>query len=143
MRGYSDARIYPLGGPDVAKAKRLAGGHGGRAVMRTCNGPVCKRNAEIVRANPKAIDIDVEIRQFSDEKLFVDKLPRPRGSWDIVDSRWYADYADPFETVNVLFDPAVKNSIDFGGFDAAIRRRRRTAAPPSRRRRRVGPRRAA
>jgi YVTN family beta-propeller protein len=117
MRGYSDAPIYPLGGPDVAKAKRLAGGRGGRAVMWTCNGPVCKRNAEIVRANLKAIGIDVEIRQFSDEKLFVDKLPRPGGSWDIVDSRWYADYADPFETISFLFDPTVKKTIDFGGFD--------------------------
>jgi peptide/nickel transport system substrate-binding protein len=117
MRGFRNAAIYPLGRPDVAKARRLASGRGGRAVMWTCNGSVCKRNAEIVRADLQSIGIDVVIRQFSDERLFGEKLPRGGGSWDIADARWFDDYADPFATMNFLFDPTVKNNIDFGGFD--------------------------
>ena len=115
MRGFRDVDVYPLGG-DVAKARRLAGGRGGHAVMWTCKGVLCRHNAEIVRANLKAIDIKVEIRQFSDEQLFLEKLPQG-GSWDIANNRWFADYADPFETVNLLFDPSAKNNINFGGFD--------------------------
>jgi peptide/nickel transport system substrate-binding protein len=117
MRGFRDASVYPLDGPDVAKARQLAGGRGGRAVMWTCNDPACTHNADIVRANLEAIGIDVEIRQFSNEKFF-DKLGQPQGGrWDIADGQWFADYSDPFDMLNVLFSPSVKNNLDFGGFD--------------------------
>ena len=85
--------------------------------MWTCSNTVCGRNAEIVRANLKAVGIDVEIRQFSIDKFF-GKLQRPRrGRWDIIGVTWFADYSDPFDVLNILFSPRVKNNIDYGGFD--------------------------
>jgi YVTN family beta-propeller protein len=127
MPSFRDAAVYPLRGPDVAKARRLAGGRGGRAVMLTCNGALCKHNAEIVGANLGAIGIDVEIRQLATDRL-ISALLRPHGSWDIADSRWYLDYADPFQAVNLLFSPAVANNIDFGGFATPRYERKMNAA---------------
>jgi peptide/nickel transport system substrate-binding protein len=116
MRGFRDAAVYPLDGPDVAKARQVADGRGGHAVMLTCSGTSCRHNAEIVRANLRAIGIEVEIRQFSNEQLYA-MLQRPDGRWDIATSEWFADYSDPFDILNVLFSPSVKNNADFGGFD--------------------------
>ena len=40
--GFRDATIYPLGGPDLATARRLAGGgNRRRGVFYTCNKPAC------------------------------------------------------------------------------------------------------
>jgi YVTN family beta-propeller protein len=124
MRGFRDASIYPLGGPQLGKARRLAGGGGGHAVMYTCEDLWCRHNAAVVRANLKAIGIDVEVVTFPDQP--VPKLFRPGEPWDIAEAGWIADYADPFDMINLLFDPLGKqplhpqlavNNINFGRFD--------------------------
>jgi ABC-type oligopeptide transport system substrate-binding subunit len=135
MRGFRDAAIYPLDGPDVAKARRLAGNHRGHAVMYTCNLSSCLANAQVVRGNLAAIGIGVEIRQFPIDALYR-KLARPKAPWDIADVGWVADYADPFGMLNLLFAPplgrqpaGLRTSIDWGGFaDPSFERRLRRAA---------------
>jgi YVTN family beta-propeller protein len=114
MRGYRDAEVYPLDGPDVATAKRLAGNRGGNAVMYTCTDAACRGRAEIIRANLEEIGIEVEIRQFSIAGLY-GALFRPNEPWDIADTSWIADYADPFQAVNILFSPGALSHL--GGFD--------------------------
>ncbi len=47
--GYEDTNAYPLGGPDLERARRLAAGFSGPAVLYTCNFPDCARHAEILR----------------------------------------------------------------------------------------------
>jgi peptide/nickel transport system substrate-binding protein len=134
MRGYRDAAIYPLGGPDVARAKRLAGNHRRHAVMYTCNLPSCLANAQVIRENLAAIGIGVEIRQFPVDTLYRN-VARPKAPWDIADVDWVADYGDPFDMLNLLFAPFkgyrlhAAKSINWGGFaDPSVRRRlRRTA----------------
>jgi YVTN family beta-propeller protein len=124
MPGFRDAIVYPLDGPEVAKARRLAGGRGGRAVMYTCNESSCLHNAEVVRANLKAIGIDVRIRQFPFEVLYR-KLRAPAlsggvGRWDIADVGWFADYADPYDILNQLFEtvPGLQGgNFNVGHFD--------------------------
>ena len=68
--GFRDARLYPLGRPDLATARRLAGGARRHGTLYTCNQPVCIARAEIVRANLAAIGIDLEIRRFSAAGMF-------------------------------------------------------------------------
>ena len=88
LPGFRDADIYPLGGPDVVRAHRLAGPHRRHAVMYTCNKPACLRGAEIVRDNLGAIGIAVEIRQFSILQLFRREYtpgePYDLGWWGLV-----------------------------------------------------------
>jgi hypothetical protein len=51
MPGSLNGHIYPLAGPDLARAKALARGRGGRALLWTCNLPACLSKAEIIRRN--------------------------------------------------------------------------------------------
>ena len=115
VRGFSDAQVYPLDGPDLSAAKRLAADVGGRAVMYTCTDAACRSRADIVRANLEEIGVEVEIKQFSTADLYTHLLFRSDEPWDIADVSWLGDYGDPFENINVLFSPV--KGIQFGGFD--------------------------
>jgi YVTN family beta-propeller protein len=104
--GYRDANLYPLGGGDVARARGLAGTHGGRAVMYTCSLTPCVENAETVQANLAAIGISVAIKRLPFPKIITRLAPGQ--PYDIAWSGWGADYADPAQFINPStpgFDP--------------------------------------
>jgi YVTN family beta-propeller protein len=101
--GYRDATIYPLGGPNLAKARRLAGGGERRGVLYTCNLPICLEHAEIVRANLAAIGIDLEIREFSYTAAYT-RIERPGEPWDIAAMfGWIGEFPDPAQFVDQMF----------------------------------------
>ncbi len=110
--GFRDAAIYPLGGPDVATARRLAGDGRHRGVFYTCNQPECLEQAEIVRGNLAAIGIDVEIRRFAFGTLF-ERLQDPDEPFDLSLFGWIGDSPDPAEFVNVMFSFAAPVSARF------------------------------
>lgn len=62
--GFTNANIYPLRRPNLRRARALARGHlrGGRAVLYTCNIPLCLAQAQILRQNVQRIGLDVEIK---------------------------------------------------------------------------------
>jgi peptide/nickel transport system substrate-binding protein len=62
MPGSRDTHIYPLARPDLARAKALARGRGGRAVLWTCNLPICLARGEIVRRSLAPLGIQVIVR---------------------------------------------------------------------------------
>ena len=103
MPGFEDRHIYPLNAPDLATAKRLARGRGGRAVFYTCNTTACSHTAEIVKSNLKPIGIEVDVKQFPG-RLAYDKASTRGEPFDIYDGSWVADYADPFSLLNNLLD---------------------------------------
>ena len=70
LPGFEDAAIYPLGGPDLNAARRLAGNRHRRAVLYTCDLPGCSRHGQILRSNLRAIGIDLEVRQFPIPEFF-------------------------------------------------------------------------
>jgi YVTN family beta-propeller protein len=99
MPGFRDARLYPFE-PDLAKARELAAGERHRAVLYTEGGPTHLRFAEIIKANLRAIGIDVEIR-----KLGVSIYPRVARlgePFDMALVGWVADYPDPFDFLRQL-----------------------------------------
>ena len=77
--GYEDVAAYPLGGPDLERARRLAAGFSGPAVLYTCDYPDCARHGEILRSNLAAIGIDLTVHQFPLGELF-ERAGRRRGS---------------------------------------------------------------
>lgn len=119
LAGFRDEPIYPLDRADVAAAKRLAGGSKGKAVLYTCNETPCPETAQIIQANLKEIGIDVEIRQF--ERAVQFQKQGLRGEpFDIAFDGWQADYADPYDFVNVLLDGSrlqKANNVNFSYFD--------------------------
>ena len=129
--GFKDARIYPLDGPDLTIAKRLARGRGGRAVFYTCNEVPCPQRAEIVKANLKAIGVEVDVKQFP-VSLLLAKAGTRGEPFDIFDGGWAVDYADPFSLLNNLLDgteiKARDNSNNAYFDDPPYNRRLRAAA---------------
>ncbi len=100
--GYRDAAIYPLGGPNLAVARRLAGGGHHRGVLYTCNGAECIEQAQIVRQNLAAIGIDLEIRVFPYGTVFA-RLEDPDEPYDISFTGWIGWVPDPSDFAGVYF----------------------------------------
>ena len=66
MPGYRDSHLYPLGHPDLERARALARGRGGRAVLEVCDIPYCTQWARIIRRSLAAIGIKVVVRVSSE-----------------------------------------------------------------------------
>lgn len=119
VQGFQDAKIYPLRGPDVAKARELAGGKRGKAVLYTCTTTGCANRAQVVQANLKAIGIDVEVRTWERQVQFAKEGTRGE-PFDIADEGWVADYPDPYDFLNILLDGTriqARNNVNFSYFD--------------------------
>jgi YVTN family beta-propeller protein len=125
--GWRPFDIYPLGGPNLSKARRLAGRVHAHAAMYTCApDPQCTEEARIVQADLAKIGITVDITRLPFDRLFA-RLAKPGEPWDIGASNWLADFPDPFTMINELFDPA--SPFDYGRFnDPAWVKRMRDAA---------------
>ena len=105
MAGFRDANLYPLKGPDiksakawVAKAGKLPGN---TLVYYTCNAGTCPLRAQIVQFDLKQIGLNLDIRPFSRGVQFQKEGNRGE-PFDIADEGWLADYADPYDFINVL-----------------------------------------
>jgi YVTN family beta-propeller protein len=109
--GFRDARIYPFV-PDLAKARELAGGRSGTAVLYTCNVSPCRQLAEIVKGNLRPIGIDVEIHEFPPEVLEA-KLEQG-AEVDIVMATEFGTYQDPSTFLAFLarFDPRYRRKVE-------------------------------
>jgi ABC-type transport system substrate-binding protein len=94
--GFRDARIYPLSGPNLARARALAKGRtrSGKAVLYTCARPDCLAAAQIFQRNARPIGLEVEIKQFP-TALFFEKSIAPGEPVDIMWIGWVAAWNDP------------------------------------------------
>jgi peptide/nickel transport system substrate-binding protein len=100
--GFHDAHIYPLT-PDLVRARRLALGHGGRAILYTCEQPDCRAVAQLIQTELRPIGISVEIKVLPG--FAVNSRVATRGEpFDMVVEGWYPTYADPANILNYLFD---------------------------------------
>ena len=125
--GFEDAAIYPLDGPDLAAARRLAGDGRHHAVLYTCKRPGCTRNAQILQSNLEAIGIDLEVRRFANTENYFRTISARPPAWDIAFFGWILDYSDPFDFINSLYGPdAIAEASNFR--DPGIWRRMAAAA---------------
>jgi ABC-type oligopeptide transport system substrate-binding subunit len=60
----------------------------------------------VIRSNLSSIGLDVDIRAFPIDELF-EKAGTKGAPFDILDSHWNADYADPSDFLNVLLDQRI------------------------------------
>jgi YVTN family beta-propeller protein len=99
--GFRDATIYPLGGPDLATARRLAAGGRRHGVFYTCNVAPCLEWAEIVRKNLAAIGIDLEIRVFTFHDMF-QRIGTRDEPYDLSIWGWIGEKPDPAEFLDLV-----------------------------------------
>ena len=128
--GYPGVHVYPLDGPDLRKARMLAGGKRRAAVLYTCNRQPCPQNAQIIRADLARIGIEVDVKEFPVGDVY-NRISRPGEPYDLVTVGFAMDYPDP---ADVLDDPT--GHFFFSYFDnPAFLRRLRVAQrlpPPAR-----------
>jgi YVTN family beta-propeller protein len=99
MPGFDDAAVYPLNGPDLGAARRLAGPERRQAILYTCSYPGCTRHAQILRSNLRAIGIELDVRQFPINEMFT-RIQRPGEPWDLAFWGWSIDFGDPADFIN-------------------------------------------
>jgi len=120
MLGFKDINIFPLTGPNVAKAKQLAGSATGRkAILYTANRQAETLRAQILIANFKQIGVDVVPQQF--QRTVQNTKAGVKGEpFDMTTEGWIADYPDPYSFVNILLDGSTireTNNQNFSYFD--------------------------
>jgi peptide/nickel transport system substrate-binding protein len=103
MPGYRETSIYPLGAPNLARARRLAGTTHARAILYTCNTATCSAAAQTVHDNLKAIGIDVTVHALPVTRLF-DVETAPTKPFDLAVWTYSADYPDPSDFINLQFE---------------------------------------
>jgi ABC-type transport system substrate-binding protein len=119
--GFKDANLYPLAGANVPLAKKLAKGHtrDGKVTFYTSTSASSQAIAQVLQYNLKQIGLDVDVRSFPSPVL-LSKMGTKGEPFDIGQHAWVADYADPFDFVNVLLDGTQigpENNVNFSYFD--------------------------
>ena len=106
LPGFRDASIYPLGGPDLAKARALASGNlrGGKATLYVYDLPLTLALGQVLKRNLDQIGLTVEIK------------PIPLPAYDATvntpgepfDMAFFVtpsvDYYDPYAFLNIYFE---------------------------------------
>ena len=100
--GYTNANIYPLKAPNIAKAKSLYS-KGGSAVIYVRGRPYQLVQGQILQYNLKQIGIDASIQQFT-ASVFYAKAGTKGEPFDAAIGAWGWDYPDPYDFLNVFFD---------------------------------------
>jgi ABC-type oligopeptide transport system substrate-binding subunit len=105
IAGFRDANLYPLKGPDLATAKKWmakAGVPGGTTVeLYTSNRGAAPLQAQIYQFNLKQIGLNVNTHLFA-RAVQIDKEGTRGEAFDVTTEGWLADYADPYDFINVL-----------------------------------------
>jgi ABC-type transport system substrate-binding protein len=131
LRGFRDAHIYPLTQPEIDKAKALLGGQALHLNLYTTIDQANVKQASVIQANLAKVGITVDIKQYAFGVL-VSKIGVPTEPYDMVLLGWFADYADPYDFVNILLegDKITKaNNVNLARFnDPAFNKRIKQAA---------------
>jgi ABC-type oligopeptide transport system substrate-binding subunit len=105
MAGFRDASLYPLKGPDLVSAKKWAAKAGvpdGTTVeLYTSNRGAAPLQAQIYQFNLKQIGLNVNTHLFA-RAVQIDKEGTRGEAFDVTTEGWIADYADPYDFINVL-----------------------------------------
>ncbi len=105
IAGFRDANLYPLKGPDITTAKKWAAKAGvkdGQTIeFYTSNRGASPLQAQIVQFNLKQIGLNVNSHLFA-RAVQIDKEGTRGEPFDITSEGWIADYADPYDFINVL-----------------------------------------
>ena len=102
VAGYEDFDAYPLQGAGRGKAKALAGTISAPEVtLYTSTRPNATAAAQVYQQNLAAIGFHVNVQQFA-RATQIQKEGTKGEPFDLTTEGWIADYADPFDFINVL-----------------------------------------
>jgi peptide/nickel transport system substrate-binding protein len=95
MPGVQDEHhVYPIAGPNLAKARALMHGRTPQLALWTCTTASCTQRATILQNDLAAIGIKLQTRRFRDVRA-------AGNGYDIRDDGWYLDEYDPHNMLGV------------------------------------------
>ena len=104
--GFRNANIYPLRRPNVTRANQLARNKPGRRVIvHTTTSPVGVAWANLIERDLGRIGIEVTHRKFVGGAIYTTGGRRD-STHDIMTAGWHADYADPYNFLDILLNGA-------------------------------------
>ena len=98
--GATDSHLYPVNGPDLRRAKRIAGRIHATAIMYTPANSPWREEAEIIRRDLKPLGIDVQVKEFPIGDFFT-RLGRRGEPFDLAVSGW-APFPDPARLMSIF-----------------------------------------
>ena len=115
--GAVDYQVYPLKGPDLRTARRLAGHVHATAIMYTPNLPPWVQEAQVVRRDLAPLGIDVEVKEFPIGDFFA-RIGRRGEPFDLAVSG-YSFSPDPVQGLAVFDGSKIRRigNNDFSYFD--------------------------
>jgi ABC-type oligopeptide transport system substrate-binding subunit len=99
--------IYPLGGSNLAAARRLyakARIRPTKLVLYSWNTPPAVVQASVLAFDLRQLGIDLDVKYYDAEDLF-ERARTPGEPFDILLGGWVADYPDPWGFFGALLDP--------------------------------------
>ena len=103
MRGFRDAKLYPIKGADPAKAKQLSGGStADMTILHTTSASSVARG-QILQFNLKQMGMNPKLKP-QPFGVAIKTAGDKHGDFDAFLIGWLADYPDPFDFINVLMD---------------------------------------
>ena len=105
-RDSEDANIYPLGGPDLAKARALASGNlrSGKATLYVADLPLTLALGQVLKRNLDQIGLTVEVKPIPQPAYDV-TLNTPGAPFDMAFFVTPSvDYYDPYAFLNIYFE---------------------------------------
>ena len=119
MPGSLPGPVYPLGTPDLARARALVRGIHARATMLTCNTLTCVQAGQLVQNELGRIGITVDVTSLPIDAMSTRMATS--NSWDIGWVTWSYDFADPSDYISGIFDPELYGG-DLGAYGGLQRR---------------------
>ncbi|MGC1566991.1 MAG: ABC transporter substrate-binding protein, partial [Trebonia sp.] len=128
--GAADFHLYPLTGPDLRRARQLAGNVHATAIMYTPDVSPWLQEAQIIQRDLQPLGIDVQVKEFPLDE-FYDRISRHGEPFDLAVSGDGSNNTDPAEDLEV-FDGSTITADDNGDLsyfnDSAFDRQLHAAA---------------
>jgi YVTN family beta-propeller protein len=99
--GARHFHLYPANGPDLRRAKQLAGHLHATAIMYTPNVPPWVQEAQIVRRDLRPLGIDVQVKEMPLGDFYA-RIQRRGEPFDLAVSGWEFQTTDPAEPLSVF-----------------------------------------
>ncbi len=130
VAGATDFHLYPLNGPDLRRAKRIAGRVRATAVLYAPNLPPWQQEAQIIRRDLKPLGIDVQVKEFPIGDYFT-RISRRGEPFDLAMTGWYFGTTDPAQILGIFDGSTIRptNNFNFSYFnDPAFNRKFKAVA---------------
>jgi ABC-type transport system substrate-binding protein len=103
MRGFRDAKIYPIQGANPTRAKQLAGGSNAEVTILHTTSASAVARAQILQFNLRQMGLQPKLKP-QPFAVAIKTAGSRTGDFDMFTIGWLADYPDPFDFINVLLD---------------------------------------